>query len=310
MLQCSHNMKLKIVFFGTPFFVVPVLEALIEDFDVVGIATTPDVHIGRKKILTGTPVKLAFQKYLEQTGKKGLIITTPKFTKETLHKVEDLQPDLFVVAAYGHLIPKALLKIPKYGSINIHPSLLPKYRGPSPIQTTILKGDKKAGVTIIKMDEEIDHGPILIKEELPISIHDTFETLHVKLFIFASEMLQRIIPQYVSGTLKPKPQAHAKATYCDHITRQDGYFSIDNPPDKALLDRMIRAYYPWPTAWTRVRIKNSHSAKASRDKHESRIMKFLPGKLVQLEGGRATPLKEFLNGHPELKESLTKILNT
>lgn len=301
--------KLKIVFFGTPFFVVPVLEALIEDFDVVGVVTTPDVKIGRKKILTGTPVKLCYEKYLAQTGKKGLIITSQHVLAKsrsasggnniTIKQLKNLQPDLFVVAAYGHLIPKSLLDIPKYGSLNIHPSLLPKYRGPSPIQSAILNGDKVTGVTIIKMDEEIDHGPILLKKELPITSNDTFETLHIKLFTFAAEMLARVIPQYVSGKLKPKAQNHKAAIYCEHITREDGRISLENPPDKKQLDHMIRAYYPWPTVWTKVRIKN----------HESRIMKFLPARRIQLEGGKPMTIRDFANGYSELGEKIKALLS-
>jgi methionyl-tRNA formyltransferase len=286
-------MKLKIVFYGTPFFVVPVLEALTADFDVVGIVTTPDVPLGRKKVLTGTPIKLAYEKYLAQTGKKGIIITQ-QVNKDAVAQLRNLQPDLFVVAAYGHLIPKSVLDIPKYGSLNIHPSLLPKYRGPSPIQTAILNGDSTTGVSIIKMDEEIDHGPLLIKKELPIENADTFQSLHIKLFTFASEMLTRVIPEYISGTLQPNEQQHDQATYCEHITREDGRISLANPPDKKKLDHMIRAYYPWPSVWTKARIKNQ----------ESRIIKFLPGKRIQLEGGKPMMIKDFMNGYPELGEKI------
>lgn len=297
MLQCKQYMKLKIVFFGTPFFVVPVLETLLSDFDVVGIVTTPDVPLGRKKVMTGTPVKLAYEKYLEQKGKSGVIITQ-QLTNETIEQVRNLQPDLFIVAAYGHLIPKSLLDIPKYGSLNIHPSLLPKYRGPSPIQSAIYNGDKTTGVTIIQMDEEIDHGPILLKKELPITRLDTFETLHIKLFTFAAEMLARVIPQYVSGKLEPKAQNHKIATYCDHISRTDGKISLDSPPDKEQLDHMIRAYYPWPTVWTKVTIKNQEFR-----------MKLLPGKRIQLEGGKPMSIKDFINGYPELGEKIKALLS-
>lgn len=279
--------KLKIVFFGTPFFVVPVLNSLFDNFDVIGIVTTPDVKIGRKKILTGTPVKLAYQSYLTKHKKSGPIINAHKLTTETTGVLQNLRPDLFVVAAYGQLIPKSLLEIPQYGSLNIHPSLLPKHRGPSPIQTTLLKGDKVTGVTIIKMDEEIDHGPIVVKESLPLLPHDTFESLHIKLFSFASEMLPRVIHNYTSGKITPQPQNHTIATYCEHITRADGYFDLENPPTQQVLDRMIRAYYPWPTAWTR---------------WKGKVVKLLPNKRIQIEGKNATSLKDFSNGHPGARE--------
>lgn len=306
MLQCSHSMKLKIVFFGTPFFVVPVLEALMKDFDVVGVVTTPDVKIGRKKILTGTPVKLTYEKYLAKTKKKGLIIASQQFNNLTIQQLQKLQPDLFVVAAYGHLIPQSLLDIPKYGSLNIHPSLLPKYRGPSPIQSAILDGNNTTGITIIKMDEEIDHGPILLKKEIPITESDTFETLHIKLFTLAAEMLARTIPRYVSGKLKPKPQNHKLATYTSHITRQDGFIewpkidslsSLEIRNLKLEIERKVRAYYPWPTVWL---VTNKHGK-------EQRV-KLLPGKRIQPEGGKPMSLKDFTNGYPDLGEKIKTML--
>ena len=290
----NNNKQLRVIFFGTPLFVVPVLEELLEHFNVVGVVTTPDVKIGRKKIQTGTPVKLAYQSYLKRTKQKGLIIATQKINNATNEQLHDLRPDLFVVAAYGQLIPKRLLDIPKYGSLNIHPSLLPKFRGPSPIQSTILAGEKRTGVTIIKMDEKIDHGPIIIKEEHPLSPRDTFESLHVKLFVFAAEMLPSVIKNYIKGKIKPKSQNHKIATYCEHITRQDGHISLENPPDKKVLDRMIRAYYPWPGVWTQ---------------WNGKIVKILPEKHIQIEGKSATTQKDFFNGHPEARAAFESIIS-
>jgi methionyl-tRNA formyltransferase len=302
-----ENYKLKIVFFGTPSFVVPVLETLAEKFDLVGVVTTPDTVQGRKKLLTPTPVKTAYQKCLEQTQKKGMIIT-PATLNETIHKVlQELRPDLFVVAAYGMIIPENMLTIPTYGAINIHPSLLPKYRGPSPIQTALLNGDTKSGITIIKMDEEIDHGPILTVKEMYLTDKDTFESLHISMFIEAAMMLPETIADFVAGRIKPKEQDHKKATFTRHITKQDGFIDISKTESMSPLEignwkleiaRKVRAYYPWPTAWTKIRIKNK----------ELRIIKFLPDKNVQLEGGKPMTLKEFTNGYPELADTLQKIL--
>src|SRR5579864_8312029 len=144
---------MKVVFFGTPIFVVPILKELAEYFEVVTVVTTPDQKLGRKQLLTPSPVKIYAQKH------NIPIITPQQFNNETIEQLRNFKPDLFVVAAYGKLIPNDLLELPTYGAINIHPSLLPKYRGPTPIQTALLNGETTTGISFIKMDEEMDHGP-------------------------------------------------------------------------------------------------------------------------------------------------------
>ncbi len=223
---------------------------------------------------------------------KVCFLGTPQFVqpiaKELSKKftlVQSLdQADLVVVAAFGKILTKDELNTPKYGCINVHPSLLPKYRGPSPIQTAILNGDKKTGITIIKMDEEVDHGEIIYQEGLDLSDMDNFDTLSKKLFLKAAEVLPEIIEDFISGKITPQAQDHSKATYTNHLTRETGYFDINIQPESELLDRMIRAYYPWPSAWT---------------KWNNKIVKFLPGGLLQMEGKKAISLKDFLNGYPD-----------
>lgn len=285
---------MKIVFFGTPDFVIPVLTTLIGHYDVVGVVTAPDTMQGRKKVLTPSPVK----QYAVDND-IAAIFTLQQFNG-AMEQLQALNPDLFVVAAYGKIIPGEILAIPRFGALNIHPSLLPKYRGPSPIQSVLLQGEKETGVSLIKMDEKMDHGPLLVQETVPLSPDDTFATLHVSLFQKATEMLIPTIEGYVNGTIVPEPQNDEDATYCKRITKEDGYFAIENPPAPEILDRMIRAYYPWPTAWTRVRIKNQ----------EVRIMKLLPGDFVQLEGKKPVKVKELLNGYPEMKETLDKLFRS
>lgn len=199
--------------------------------------------------------------------------------------------DLAVVAAYGRILTQDELNTPKYGCINIHPSLLPKYRGPSPIQQAILNGDKVSGITIIKMDVSVDHGPIIYQEELELSDSDNFDTLSKKMFLRATEILPKIIEDFVKRQIKPIPQNHSKATYCERLTRESGYFSIENLPagrqvlpDPEKLDRMIRAYYPWPGVWTR---------------WNNKIVKFLPGGMLQMEGKKPISWRDFLNGYPD-----------
>lgn len=227
---------------------------------------------------------------------KIAFLGTPTFVqpiKKNLAKhytlVDSLQEaDLAVVAAYGKILTKKELNTPKYGCINIHPSLLPKYRGPSPIQTAILNRDKISGITIIKMDEKIDHGPIIYQEQLELSDKDNFDTLSKKMFLRAAELLPKVITNFIEGTIKLQPQNHTLATYCTQLKKEDGYFDISNPPASEQLDRMIRAYYPWPGVWTR---------------WNNKIVKLHPkgviGTLIQMAGKKVLPIKDFLNGYPD-----------
>lgn len=284
--KLKRKENLKIVFFGTPEFVLPVFEALDQTFDVVAVVTTESAaHLWDNKSV--------------------LVLTPEKLDSEFVNQLAQLEADLFVMAAYGKILPKDILEIPKFGCLNIHPSLLPKYRGPSPIQAAILNQDQESGVTIIKMDKEMDHGPIIYQERISLTNQDTFETLSKKLFLLGTDALVKIIPDFIDEKLKLKPQDHKSATFCKLIKKSDGYFDIDNPPSKELLDKMIRAYYPWPTVWT---------------KWNNKIVKFLPTFVchpdpgitkeegynfcIQLESKKVTTLKDFLNGYPNfpLKE--------
>lgn len=222
---------------------------------------------------------------------KIAFLGTPDFVKpikDTLDKhftlVDSLsESDLAVIAAYGKILTSNELNTPKYGCINIHPSLLPKYRGPSPIQSAILNGDKFSGISIIKMDEEIDHGPIIYQEGIELYDNDTFDTLSKKMFLKSAEVLPKLIPDFIKGKITPIPQNHQQVTYCSQLTRESGYFDINNPPSSEILDRMIRAYYPWPGVWT---------------KWNNKIVKFYPEGKIQMEGKKVMPIKDFLNGYP------------
>lgn len=295
---------MKVVFFGTPSFVIPVLEALIGNFDVVGVVTTPDSPQGRKKILTPSPIALYAQEH-------NIPVFQPENFQLRTSNFALPKADLFVTAAYGKLIPQEILNLPRLGSLNIHPSLLPKYRGTSPIQSAILNGDKETGVTIMLMDAKFDSGPILAQKKIQLQGDETFKSLHTDLFQLAADLLPSTIEQWSNETIKAIPQDKSKATYCKKITKEDGFFDIDNPPEKNVLDRMIRAYYPWPTAWSKWQIAHGKPARnASRsDAGGWKILKFLPGKKFQIEGGKPMNLKDFLNGYPQLKEQLEKILN-
>lgn len=272
---------MKVVFFGTPEFVVPVIEILHQNFELVAVVTNPDKPTGRHQRLTPSPVNQAASKM-----KDVQILTPEKLDIEFTHTLLTFNPDLFIVAAYGKIIPDEVINLPKHGSLNIHPSLLPKYRGASPIQAAILAGETDTGVTIIKMDHSMDHGPIITQTEYQILPEDTFETLSKILFQESAKLLINNLEKYIKGELGLTPQDDNKATYTwkTNETKEKAYFDIENPPSSEVLDRMARAFYPWPNAWT---------------KWNGKIVKLLPGKTVQIEGKNPVKLEEFLHGYPD-----------
>jgi len=211
--------------------------------------------------------------------------------------------DAGVLASYGKILPAETLAIPKHGILNIHPSLLPKYRGPSPIQAAILAGDKQTGVTIIKIDEKVDHGPIVSQFTENIQADDTTDSLYRRLFTQGAEVLKTILPAYLEDQIKLRPQNHSQATYTKKLTRDDGKINWKKPADYN--ERFIRAMYPWPGAFTllRPRHRRGFAGQAKRLK----ILKahLEKGKLildqVQLEGKKPVTFKQFQEGYPEAK---------
>ena len=316
-----ESQKPNLVFFGTPEFAVIVLEKLIAaGYLPVAVVCNPDEPIGRKQILTPPPVKQFIAK-----NKLPIEILQPSTKSELLaisHGLKIIKPKLAIIAAYGKIIPKEILDIPFWGFINVHPSLLPKYRGASPIQHAILNGDKETGVTIMKVDKEMDHGSIFGKSEIQISKSETYESLYKKLAELGAELLIKMIPDYISGKIKPAPQNHSQATYTKIIKKEDG--KIDWTKNAIEIERMTRAYYPWPNAWTVcdgkiLKILEAETAKYKNNDYKigevfllqhSNILKnvgmllsvkcgdgVLIIKKLQLEGGKVLSAKEFLNGH-------------
>jgi len=289
---------MKVIFFGTPKEVVPVLENISKQYDVIAVVTAPDQKAGRKQLLTAPPVKTAAQKL-------GIPVIQPENNNSLKSSLFNLTSDLYVVAAYGAIISDSILHLPKYGAINIHPSLLPKYRGPTPIQTTLLNGDQTSGVTFIKMDKQMDHGPILHQIPFTLEKTDTFDWLMQSMFAQAAVILPNVIHDFVSGKITPQQQDETKATYTKIITKQDGYIDLSDletlkPVEienwKLKNERKIRAYYPWPTVCTKAKIND----------RETRI-NFLPQKKLQVEGKNPISLKDFLNGYPYMEKSVGKL---
>ncbi|MBI2635642.1 MAG: methionyl-tRNA formyltransferase [Parcubacteria group bacterium] len=281
-----------------------------------------------KFIFFGTPefATIILEKLIKSGLEPQAMFRDPKESVSVLiEKLKDLKPDLGLIAAYGKILPKEILDIPRYGFINVHPSLLPKYRGASPIQSAILNGEKETGVTIIKIDEEMDHGAIISKSKFLISKSDSYETLSKKLAEIGAELLIKTIPDYISGKIKPIEQEHSKATYTKIIKKEDG--KIDWTKSAGEIERMTRGYYPWPSAWTMWNGKslkiieadifydsnNKNRLPAGRQgeiflKNSDIIIKcgknILIIKKLQLEGGKILTAEEFLNGHRDFVGSI------
>lgn len=277
---------LGIIFFGTSEFGAIVLQKLIQSgMGPLLVVTAPDKPAGRKQNLTPPPVKLLAEKYSTQ-------VFQPEKIQNSKFKIQNSKPDLIVLAAYGQIIPKEILEIPTYGALNVHPSLLPKYRGASPIQAAILNGEEKTGVTIMLMDEELDHGPILATRKFSNKIKKiTYQELHDELANVGADLLIETIPKWVSGEIKSQEQDHTKATYTKRITKEDGRIDWSKPA--VYIERQVRAFSPWPGAFTfwkgkRVKILKAHVEQ---------------GKLIidelQLEGKKPTSFREFLLGHKD-----------
>lgn len=273
----------KIVFFGTPDYVIPVLESLKSaGHKISAVVTQPDKPVGRKQVLTPSPTKLW-----------ATVNKIPVFTDFAgLPKA-----DLGIVAAYGRIIPKFLIFNFKFSILNVHPSLLPKYRGASPVQAAIIAGDKQTGVTIMRLDEELDHGPIVSQFSEEIHADDTTGTLRARLFQKAAEVLVTILPAYLEGRTELREQEHKKATFTKILKKEDG--KIDWKKKPAEIERFIRAMDPWPGAWTLLRLSSSGQAKRLKIlKAHLEEGKLVPD-LVQLEGKNPVSWKQFKQGYPE-----------
>ncbi len=299
----------RIVFFGTPLFAIPTLRRLLEGPDeVVGVVTQPDREKGRGRKIVISPIKeLALQ--------HGLPVLQPEKAKEEAFQkaLSSLQPDLFVVVAYGQILPKSVLNIPRYGAVNVHASLLPGYRGAAPIAWAILKGEKVTGVTTMVMDEGMDTGDILLQEEVPIGDEETCEMLHDRLASKGAQLLSKTLEKMKAGEIRAIPQDHSKATYAPPLKKEDG--QIDWKKEAKEIDRQVRAFNPWPGAFTKwgdrllkiyrgeIRERTSEGEAGAVVWVGSDFIEVAAGKdsyfmkEVQLEGRKKITIREFLSGH-------------
>ena len=292
-----ENRNIKFFFFGTGKFALGVLEELkanrLLPFFIV---TAPDKPQGRGKILQPPPIK----KWAEENNIP--YCQPPKPTPDILPP-NLASCDTFVVAEYGKILPKEIINTPKYGTLNVHPSLLPKYRGPSPIQAALLNGDRETGVTIILIDEQMDHGPVLAQKKIAILDDDDYWTLREKLARLGGELLAQTLPKWIKGEIKAKGQKHSQATYCRIIKKEDGLVDLEKDSPQ-LIYRKIRALSEWPKSYFFINGKRIIITSAKLEEGKLKIGKIKP------EGKREMSLKEYLNGvrEAQIRELLSKYL--
>jgi methionyl-tRNA formyltransferase len=308
--------KIKIVYMGTPMFAVPPLEILLADadFDVLTVVTQEDKKTGRKQVVTAPPVKAAAILHnipvLQPPSLKG--------NPEIVSLIKGLKPDFIVVVAFGQILPREILDIPKSGCVNLHGSLLPKYRGASPVEEALRNGDNETGITFIKMDDKLDSGNILLVQRLKIDPADNALILREKLCLLGTRLLPYLLKDIKDGLISPIPQNHSKATYCRKIRKEDGLVDLKTMSARQIVNH-IRAYTPWPQCYLVGNGKRLKIIEAEFDENTAAPSKIVPGeivatpsekiglatqkgilipKTVQLEGKKAMPFQDFLRGNP------------
>ena len=268
---------MRIVFMGTPEFGVPPLEYLLKsEYRVVAVYTQPDKPTGRGRSLEQSPVKkVALEHDVEVF--QPLKLRSP----DEVERLANLKPDLILVAAFGQILPRSVLDIPRFGCLNIHPSLLPRFRGATPIPSAILSGDKETGVTIMLMDAGMDTGPIVTQIIVGIEPDDTTESLSGRLSQAGVRLLGETLPLWFDGSLKAQPQDGSKATYTAPISKEDGLVNWQLSAEE--ISRRVRAFYPWPGCYTFWQGKSLKILEAT-PLHKERTQ--TPGKVIALTSGQ------------------------
>ena len=305
--------KLKLIFMGTPDFAVPALTALAEHGNPISLVVTqPDRPKGRGRKPTPPPVKTAAEKL-------GLPVLQPDGVKTDVfyQTIIEHHPDLLIVVAFGHILPKRILEIPVFGAINVHASLLPKYRGPAPIQWAIINGEQETGVTTMLMDSGLDTGEILLSAKTPVQSDDTAGTLHDRLADQGGKLLRETIAALEAGSLTPTPQDHGAASYAPMLKKSDGRIDWSQPADN--IERQVRGMNPWPLAHCfyenrRLNIYRVDVRPATQEAAPGTILPGFSGELrvaagrdavsileIQAASGKRLNIRDFLSGN-ELPE--------
>ena len=317
---------LRIVYMGTPHFAVPALEALLanaapgkllpEGYEIVTVITRPDKPVGRGRDIVYSPVKQTALAHNIPVWQPGSFKKAENSTALAIY-----QADLYIVAAFGQILPQSVLDQPKYGTLNIHASLLPKYRGADPIAEVILQGETESGITIMLLDAGIDTGPTLLSRSLSLAEDETTGSLTPKLAELGAQALLNVLPQWIAGSIVPQPQDELQATHTRMLRKEDGLLHWDKPA--AVLARQVRAYTPWPSSYTHwrgklLKILEAHPLSVEIDTLEQDVQPglvstreevghqvlavvtgsgFLIVTRVQLEGKKAMSSGEFLRGY-------------
>jgi len=308
MSMLKTNKKIRIIFMGTPDFAVPGFESLINEpnFEIIGVFTQPDKPIGRQQILNLPPVK-------KVALENNIPVFQPEKIKEEIETIKNLQPDLIIVIAYGKIIPQSILDIPTYGCVNVHASLLPKYRGAACLNAPILNGDTETGVTIMKMEAGLDTGPILRQTKLKLSGQENLEMVHDKLAELGADSLVETLKDFMAGKIIPQIQDETQASYIKTLKKEDG--KIDWSKSATEIERLVRAYNPWPGTYTKSDGKiikiiavennilklNDHKSGEVFLNEENLAIQCGQDAIVilklQLEGKKIMTSAEFLRGH-------------
>lgn len=300
---------MKIVFFGTSDVGLPILKALNSEHEIVHVITSPDAKIGRKQELTATPIA-------QYAASLDIPISKPEKVKKNVEFIaflKSLHADIFVVVSYGKILPAELLDIPPLKTVNVHFSLLPKYRGAAPIQFALLHGEEKTGTTIFILDELVDHGPVLATQEYPIDSDDTFTSLAAKLSDVSAQLLLDILPQYEAGSIIPHVQDHQLATQTHMIAKEAGKINWSDQTAQEIYN-MFRAYTPWPGIWTTYNgetfkilackpVDIVDTAESAKSFVLCKNNTYLELHEVQQAGKNKMTIKDFLNGHSDFSSS-------
>ncbi len=298
--------KLKVVFMGTPEFSVPILEGLIDNYDVIGVVTQPDKEVGRNHEIKFSPVK-------EVALQHDILVIQPVKIRTDYDSIVKLAPDMIVTCAYGQIIPKVLLDLPKYGCINVHASLLPKYRGGAPLHRVVINGEAKTGITIMHMDEGMDTGDIISAREILIDINDTVGIIHDKLSVLGKELLLDTIPSIIEGTSTRIKQNDSEVTFAKVIKREDEL--IDFNKKTLEIYNQIRGLNPFPVSYAMLdgKVFKIYSSRMSTSvyttKKNGEIVRIYDDGIgistsdseiiiteIKPEGKRRMTVKEYLNG--------------
>jgi methionyl-tRNA formyltransferase len=304
---------MKIVFFGTSNVALPILQTLVNHHEIAAVVTQPDAPVGRRQEFSESPVSVLADELQLKVLKPESVKGNDLFRMG----LEGLGADVFIVVAYGKILPADIINLPKLKTLNVHFSMLPKYRGASPIQSAILKGDAETGTSIMLIDEKLDHGPVLAQKAVTIDSDDNAITLGMKLSQISAELLMQTLPSYEAGQIIPKEQDHQNASYSKIISKADG--KIDWTKSAQEIYNQFRAYYPWPGVWTTwngktlklqelQKVTDLQKTTESGSVVEHGIVFCGDGNGIkinrlQLEGKTETDIQSFLNGYKEFTGS-------